>query len=178
MTSSVALRQGPSFAAIDFETADYQRDSACSIGLVVVRSGEVTCRFSSLIRPPRSRFVPMFVGIHGITWDMVCGERLFSDVWLEAQTLLDDLDFLVAHNASFDSSVLRACCQASNLPPPDLPFHCTVRASRDLWGQPHNALPDVCRLLNITLEHHHDALVDAEACANIALRAIQAGWRP
>lgn len=178
MTAPGALPDDPSFVAIDFETADYKRDSACSMGLVVVRSGEVTQRFHSLIRPPRSHFVPMFVGIHGITWDMVRGERPFAEVWTEAEALLRGLDFLVAHNAPFDNSVLKACCLAAGLRPPELPFHCTVRASRELWRQPHNTLPDVCHLLDIPLENHHDALADAEACARIALHAIQAGWCP
>ncbi len=60
-----------SFAAMDFETADFKQDSACSVGVVVVRGGQVAERFHSLIRPPRKRFVPMFVELHGITWDMV-----------------------------------------------------------------------------------------------------------
>ena len=30
------------FAAIDFETANNQRSSVCSVGLVIVRDGEIT----------------------------------------------------------------------------------------------------------------------------------------
>ena len=39
------------FAAIDFETANGEPSSVCSVGLVVVRGGEVVDRFYSLIRP-------------------------------------------------------------------------------------------------------------------------------
>ena len=39
------------FAAIDFETANMEPSSVCSVGLVVVRGGEVVDRFYSLIRP-------------------------------------------------------------------------------------------------------------------------------
>ena len=39
------------FAAIDFETANGKRTSVCSVGVVVVRGGEVTDSFYSLIRP-------------------------------------------------------------------------------------------------------------------------------
>ena len=39
------------FAAIDFETANSERCSVCSVGIVVVRDGEVADRFYSLIQP-------------------------------------------------------------------------------------------------------------------------------
>ncbi len=39
------------FAAIDFETANHLRFSVCSVGVVIVRNGEVTDKFYSLIYP-------------------------------------------------------------------------------------------------------------------------------
>ena len=39
------------FAAIDFETANGQRSSVCSVGVVVVRDGKVRDTVYSLIRP-------------------------------------------------------------------------------------------------------------------------------
>ena len=39
------------FAAIDFETANNQRSSVCSVGIVIVRDGEITDTFYSLINP-------------------------------------------------------------------------------------------------------------------------------
>ena len=39
------------FAAIDFETANGRRTSVCSVGVVVVRGGEVVDALYSLIRP-------------------------------------------------------------------------------------------------------------------------------
>ena len=47
------------FAAIDFETANGKRTSVCSVGVVVVRGGEVTDSFYSLIRP-RPNFYSRF----------------------------------------------------------------------------------------------------------------------
>ena len=35
------------FAAIDFETANYERSSVCSVGIVIVRNGEIVDRFYS-----------------------------------------------------------------------------------------------------------------------------------
>ena len=97
-----------SFAAFDFETADYQRDSACSVGIVVVRSGKIRQRFHALVRPPRRYFIPQFVELHGITWEMVQHERTFAELWPELAPILLGVDFVAAHNAPFDISVLKA----------------------------------------------------------------------
>ncbi|MBI3929741.1 MAG: 3'-5' exonuclease [Armatimonadetes bacterium] len=157
-----------SFVAIDFETADQGRDSACALALVRVEAGRVVQRQAHLIRPPRSRF--RFTYIHGICWSQVRREPTFAQLWPRLEPLLRGAEFLAAHNAAFDQSVLRACCRAARLEPPALPFCCTVQLARESWGIRPTKLPDVCRFLGIPL-NHHDALSDAEACARIVLAA-------
>ncbi len=39
------------FAAIDFETANSERSSVCSVGVVIVRNNEIVDSFYSLINP-------------------------------------------------------------------------------------------------------------------------------
>ena len=39
------------FAAIDFETANMERTSVCSVGVVIVRNNEMVDSFYSLIQP-------------------------------------------------------------------------------------------------------------------------------
>ena len=41
------------FAAIDFETANEKRTSVCSVGVVIVRAGEIVDSFYSLIPEDR-----------------------------------------------------------------------------------------------------------------------------
>jgi DNA polymerase III subunit epsilon len=41
-----------SWVAIDFETANETRASACALGVAIVEAGEVIDRASWLIRPP------------------------------------------------------------------------------------------------------------------------------
>jgi len=159
---------GVRFVAIDFETADHEPDSACSVALVRCEGGEIVAREQRLIRPPRSRFV--FTYIHGIGWEDVEGEPDFGETWRGLRPLLDGAEFLAAHNASFDARVLAACCRSSGLEPPPLPFRCTVALARATWGIYPTKLPDVCRFLDIPLSHH-DAASDAEACARIVLAA-------
>jgi len=165
----------PTFVALDFETADYGRDSACAVGIVKVRGTRIVHEAAYLIRPPRRTFY--FSYLHGITWEHVAEEPCFRSVWLKIRPFLSDAEFLVAHNASFDSSVLEVCCEAARIRPPELGFHCTMRLARQTWGINPTRLPDVCRRLRLPLDHH-DPLSDARACAKIIIEAIRQGWSP
>ena len=156
------------FLAIDFETANQFRDSACAIGLVRVERSEIVHKAVHLIRPPYRDF--MFTYIHGISWRDVASASSFKEVWHEVSPLFDGVEFVAAHNASFDSSVLRACCQRSKIAVPNLPFTCTVKLARSLWNIYPTKLPDVARHLKIEL-NHHEALSDALACAQIVIAA-------
>jgi DNA polymerase-3 subunit epsilon len=161
--------EGPSFVAIDFETADFGRDSACAVGMVRVEGRRIVRSESRLIRPPRRDFV--FTSIHGITWEDVADAAPFGEVWRELRELARGVDFLAAHNAPFDRSVLHACCRSAGMEPPALSFECSVRIARKNWGIRPTTLPAVCRALDIGLRHH-DALSDAEACARILIAAL------
>jgi DNA polymerase-3 subunit epsilon len=97
----------------------------------------------------------------------------FADVWADAVRMTEGAEFLAAHNASFDRSVLRACCERYGLAAPATPFECTVAMARRTLGIFPTKLPDVCRHLRIPLKHH-DAMSDAEACARIVLAVAAA----
>lgn len=159
------------FVAIDFETADEKRDSACAVGVARVEGCEVVYRASWLIRPPRAAVSPICYDVHRLSWETLRDEPLFADVWPEVLPTLEGVEHLVAHNVSFDKGVLTACCQAACLPVPDLPWICTVKLSKERWkGQSvSNKLPDVCKRLGIPLLGHHEASRDAVACARILI---------
>ena len=158
--------------AIDFETADYGSDSACSVALVRVEKDQIVQRESRLIRPPRPQF--RFSYLHGITWEQVATEPEFADVWPELEPILDGARFLVAHNAGFDRNVLNSCCRRAGWEPPPLPYLCSVRLARRVWRLPRYRLSDVCGHLGIALQHHV-ALSDAEAAAQIVIAASAHG---
>lgn len=164
------------FGAIDFETADYYRDSACSVAVVRIENGQVVDKFHTLLRPPRKEFV--FTYLHGITWEMARKAPTFADVWPSLHKLLKGVDFVAAHNASFDRTVLQACSERAGIFVPDLPFECTVRLAREVFGIYPTKLEDVCRELRIPLDKHHDALCDALACARIVLAARDRRLQP
>jgi DNA polymerase-3 subunit epsilon len=156
------------FLALDFETANESRDSACSVALVGFWGGRRVFSRYYLIRPPTNWM--RHQGIHGITWRMVADAPTFAELWPSLEPMFDGAHFVAAHNASFDRGVLEACCRAAGLPAPALPFLCTVRLARDAWNVRPTRLPDVCSHLGLELTHHH-ALSDAEACAQIVVRA-------
>jgi DNA polymerase-3 subunit epsilon len=166
------LRKDPSvpFVAIDFETADHDRDSACAVALVRVERQQIVGRRSALIRPPRRAF--LFSALHGITWDDVAGKPTFGECWPGLSEFLDGARFLAAHYSAFDRSVLQTCCNRGGLPMPALPFLCTVQLARKTWNIRPTKLPNVCAHLRIPLKHH-DPGSDAEACARIVLAALQ-----
>ena len=162
----------PVFAAIDFETADYYRDSACAVGIVKVMGTKIVHEEVRLIRPPRRSF--RFTYIHGITWEDVEDQPDFRSTWLSLRLLLEDIEFIAAHNASFDRSVLSTCCESSRIRPPRQEFLCTCRLARRVWGIYPTNLPEVCSRLRLPLDHH-DPLSDARACAQVIIRAIKRG---
>ena len=161
------------FVAIDFETADYRPDSACSVALVKVLGNKIIDRTHFFIRPPRRTFV--FTYLHGITWKHVAKEPTFRELWPYIVEKLEGAEFIAAHNATFDRFVLMACCQAASLPSPVLPFQCTVRLARKIWNLRPANLTSVFAFRGIPLKHH-DAVSDAEACAKIVIAARQHGY--
>lgn len=162
----------PTFVAIDFETADFPRDSACAVGVVKVQGLRIVHEEALLIRPPRDTF--HFSYIHGITWEHVADKPPFKQVWGSLKPLFRDVEFFAAHNASFDRSVLHACCDNAHIQPPNIKFKCTVNLARQAWGIYPTKLPNVCRELDIALDHH-DPLSDARACAVIMIKALKDG---
>ncbi len=160
------------FTAIDFETANGSRSSACAVGLSFVENGEITGRLYQLIRPEPAWFDPFNVSIHGITAADVADAPTFTDFW---PTLASSIRGpLVAHNAAFDMGVLRAALDETGIPYPDADYFCTRVISKLTWPQrPTYTLDHLAKALDIQFRHH-DAAEDARACALIAIEACHA----
>ena len=165
-------RNEVNFVAIDFETANYDMRSACSIGAAIVERGRIVKTVSALIRPPSvcGRFEPRFTAIHGITADDVRGARPFEDIWPDLFPLFDKT-ILVAHNMRFDRSVLLHLIAHYGLRPPESTSLCSLGVARRAWpGLASHSLSAVATHLEIELDHHN-AESDAAASAAIVLCA-------
>ena len=117
------------FAAIDFETANNERSSVCSVGLVIVRNGVVADTFYSLIQPEPNYYSYWCMQVHGLTNADTDTAPVFSEVWKEVEPLIEGLP-LVAHNSRFDESCLRAVFRVYQMDYPDYLFFDTLKAAR------------------------------------------------
>ena len=154
--------------AIDFETANEQRASACSVGLAWIENGAVTRVEERLIRPKQMRFSGFNIGIHGIHPEDVEDAPEFPEVMDEFR---DDFAgaLMLAHNASFDMSVWRACLDVYGLAYPSFDYLCTVQMTRLVWPElPSHKLNALGRQLCISFKHHN-AAEDASVCGQVAL---------
>ncbi|WP_286765873.1 exonuclease domain-containing protein [Rhodopirellula europaea] len=167
------------FVAIDFETSNFKRHSACSVALVVVQDGLVVDRFSSLIQPTDLHFEPVCMSIHGIEERAIRAAPQLCEVWPELQRRISGRT-VVAHNASFDISVLRRSLQAAEIATCQFDYFCSCKLAQVAWPElPMHKLDYICRQLEVELDHHN-AESDASACADIVLIASRllgvGGW--
>jgi DNA polymerase III epsilon subunit-like protein len=162
------------FTAIDFETANGYRGSPCSVGLVKVRDGQIVDTRHWLIRPPEKVdwFDAINIYIHGITPEHVADAPRWKEMLPRIVDFIGD-DVVVAHNAGFDTGVVRYACAADNVAWPDLKFLCSLVLSRQALALPAYRLPFVMDACGFALENHHDALADARAVVGV-LRSIAA----
>jgi len=160
------------FAAIDFETANQELSSVCSVGIVVVRNSIITERFYSLIQPEPNYYCYSNSQVHGLTAEDTDNAKVFLEVWQEIEPFIENLP-LVAHNKGFDESCLKAVFKTYRMDYPDYIFYCTLAASRrQLKHLPNHQLHTVAEDCGYILTNHHNALADAEACAEIALQLL------
>jgi DNA polymerase-3 subunit epsilon len=161
------------FAAIDFETANEFPSSVCSVGVVVVRGGEVVDKFYSLIHPEPEYYQWFCQRVHGLTPEDTEEAPVFPYVWTQIEPLIEGLP-LIAHNARFDEGCLKAVFRVYRMDYPDYVFNDTLAASRRRFGcrLPNHQLQTVAAACGYDLFNHHHALADAEACAAIALAIL------
>lgn len=159
------------FAAIDFETANYQRTSVCSVGVVIVRGGRIADRFYSLIKPEPEYYDYRCVQVHGLTEADTRHAPVFPDVWRQIEPLITGLP-LVAHNKAFDETCLKAVFRMYRMDYPGYTFLCTLLRSRKVWPRGKHTLDVIAARCGYDLTQHHHALADAEACATIALQIL------
>lgn len=163
------------FVAIDFETANSNMTSACSLGIAVVSNNKVIEVKEWLIKPTPFYFEYYNSKVHGITEDDVKDCSSFNEIWNEICSYLKE-SILVAHNASFDMSVLKHLIQYFNLDDPCFDYFCSCQMSKNIWTNLENhKLSTVCKHLNIDLQHHN-AASDASGCAEIVIAALEIAY--
>jgi DNA polymerase-3 subunit epsilon len=161
------------YVAIDFETANRSRASACSLAAVTMENGQIVNTAYALIKPPVLQFDYWNTKIHGITAKDVTDKPTFAELWPRIKPHLEN-KLVIAHNAAFDMGVLRGMLDAYELPYPNFEYACTVDIAKRVWTNVENyKLSTLANLFAIEFDHHN-ALHDARTCAMIALSAQEA----
>lgn len=159
------------FVAIDFETANGNNNSACSMGIVGVKDKEIVETKYYLIQPPNMEFDKTNIDIHGITPEEVRDKPRFPEIWKEVKHLFED-NIVIAHNAQFDMSVLKCLDLEYELGIPDFKYICSIPISTIACSGIKNSLVDRANHLGIDIGEHHNAMDDAITSANIVIETI------
>lgn len=180
MWYSIVMSERLDYIAIDFETANYYKNSACSIGLVRFIDGKEADSCYSLIHPAKMYFVQEWTDeIHHISYDDVRDKPYFPEIW-------DNLVMpfiektpgvpLVAHNGtSFDMNVIRDCCSYFGMPVPELTYFDSLHVAQKTWPDFDNhRLTGLGERFGITY-NAHDALEDSRTCGQV-IKAAADKW--
>ena len=161
------------YTVFDVETPNRHNDRICSIGLALVEDGAIL-RSAHFLVNPECEFDPVNIGIHGIHPEDVQGQPSFAALWSQLERDFTD-NVVVAHNASFDLSVLRKTLEHYALPLPEIKYLDTMRLIRSYYPDcPNCRLETVSQYLHLHLEHHHagsDALAAAEVLIDMLRRS-------
>lgn len=161
------------FVTIDFETATSERNSPCELGITIVKEGQITETLSWLIKPKHYPYFDSFnIAIHGIYPEHVANSPEFDEVWQDVRPRIEN-QLVIAHNASFDFSVLRNTLATYNIPFPNLDYACSYILAKKVWkGLAAYDLKSLCNHNNISLNHHR-AAADSRACADLIIKALK-----
>lgn len=160
--------------ALDFETANADSGSICSVGVALLKDGVITGREEILIRPHTccGRFDFFNIMVHGIRPEMVRNAPEWDEVWSRlAERFAGNV--VVAHNAAFDIGAFRRVMELYGLPLPEFPYFCTCKLARRLWPEFENhRLNTLCRHLGFEFRHHQ-AGEDAAAAAFVVQKMFE-----
>ncbi|OGX61630.1 MAG: ATP-dependent DNA helicase DinG, partial [Paenibacillus sp. RIFOXYA1_FULL_44_5] len=161
------------FAVLDFETTgDQSSDQIIEVGLVIVKNGEITEVFSSLVNPEME--IPSFITrLTGITDEMVAAAPSIEQIAEKIAPYLQDT-IIVAHNAQFDIKFLQKMLSAAGFLPFSGRVLDTVKFLQLLFPTLSSVkLSVVSSIWGIAHEAPHRAESDALATADIWLRCLE-----
>ncbi|MDO4942153.1 MAG: PolC-type DNA polymerase III [Lachnospiraceae bacterium] len=159
-----------SYVVFDIETTGFSaaNDKIIEIGAVKIVNGKEVDRFSEFINPE----IPIPFKIEQLTSinDEMVKDAPLIDVILPKFLEFCDGSILVAHNAEFDTGFIKAKSAELQLDYDFTVVDTMTLARVLLTGLAKFTLDNICKHLNISLEHHHRAIDDASATATMFLK--------
>lgn len=161
------------FTAMDFETANHYPESACSLALVLVRNNKIIDQFYTVINP-QMPFDAQNIKVHGITANDVKNAPTMAEVWPKIKKLFQPGMMVAAHNTRFDCNVMEKSLARYDIAAPHYMAIDTLATSKLFEPDLKNhKLDTMSEALDIDLWHHHNALSDSQACAEILIKQNQ-----
>ena len=153
------------YISIDIENPNARGNSICSIGIIVVNNNEVVDEKYSLINP-EDRFDINNSNITGLNYADVKDAPTFKEYWKNIKELLEN-NIIIGHNITYELTVIAKALERYDIEVPIFNYYCTLNLSRSFISTNSYSLDNLCDLLNINLENHHNALEDAKASQRI-----------
>ncbi|KQR94428.1 hypothetical protein ASG01_00635 [Chryseobacterium sp. Leaf180] len=164
------------FTAIDFEKANNNSCSVCSIGIAVFENGSIIHSQNYLVQPPDNEYLALHTLIHGITAEDTCNAPAFPEVWNSIQKYIEG-ETVVAHNGcTVEFPILESLFHFYRISVPEYSGICTLQLSQQLFPYLNNhKLSTLAELFSLIFSEnlHHNALYDAEVCGLIFLKMNQ-----
>lgn len=154
------------YIAIDFETANQNRVSACALGLAFIKHDRIAFNTSFDIKPPeKEKFASRNIEIHGITAEDVDYAMTFDELWESELSKYFNNNLIIFHNASMDLSVLRNLFEHYLIQNYEIEYLDTMRLA-EKTGNP-KKLRELAEQFEIEFENLHDPKEDAKVCAYV-----------
>jgi len=154
------------FVAIDFETGNPKRVSACALGFTVVNDG-VIVESNGILMKPVGGHASFQTKIHGIHESDTANKPDFGAIYSSIAHLFE---LPIVGHSMFDKQVLNALSDYFNL---RIRFNYTDTASvakQKLPNLKNHKLKTVAKHFQLPSFKHHDATEDAKTCAEIFVR--------
>lgn len=157
------------FIAVDFETPNNRNDSVCSMGITLVKNGEIVFNDNLLVNP-EAEFSSYNTAVHGITEKHVEGAPNFQEVWEKYKKYFNHYP-IVMHGADFDTSVLYKAAYKYGIELPPMDFYCTQKLCEANYQMGKYKLQCVCDCFGIELENHNSGS-DSLCAAKVMLHLL------
>jgi DNA polymerase-3 subunit alpha (Gram-positive type) len=161
------------YVVFDLETTGTspKYDDIIEIGAVKLENGQIIDTFYSLVKP-NTEISRIAKKVTGITEDMLKDAPTITEIWPKFKKFIQD-SVLVAHNADFDYSFLKAID-----PKLDISYLDTLRMSRAVQpNRKRHGLAALAKQFKIGEFKHHRADEDAKVLAQIFLKLLEKAYK-